>query len=374
MCDEVLEILVPQLRGTYGNASSIHQFGQEAKQRLEVARKQVAWMLCGEPKEIVFLSGGTEANNLAIFGVVRGHRAAAKHVITTEIEHPAVLNACQQLEREGVEVAYLPVGASGVVDAGEVKAALRPETVLITVMHVNNEIGTIQPVEEIGAIAREAGVPFHSDGVQAAGKLVLNDTPPVADLYSLSAHKFHAPKGVGALFVRQGLDLERVLHGGHQERDRRPGTQNVPGAAAMGTAAKWVRKNVRKESERVTTLRDRLERGILERVPETSVNGSGSRVGNTTNICFNGAGAEAMLIALDLKGYAVSTGSACSSGAVEPSHVLTGIGLTPDRARSSVRFSLGRSNDKEQVDGLIEAVEAAAAHLRRVAPGSTTSA
>lgn len=366
---ETLEVYSRALSDAYGNASSIHYFGQQAKRRLEQARRQVAGMLLCNPSEIVFVSGGTEADNLAILGVVRSRVAAVKRVITTRIEHPAVLGACAQLEREGVDIVYVPVSSSGVVDPDDIRRALTPDTVLISVMHVNNEIGTIQPVEEIWNIAREAGVVFHSDGVQAAGKALFDSGSPPADLYSLSGHKFYAPKGIGALFVRRGTELAPILHGGHQERDRRPGTHNVPGAVAMGAAAAWLCANGTAESERLRALRDRLEECVLDRVSCAGVNGRGApRVANTTNIYFDGINAEAMLIALDLRGFAVSTGSACSSGAVEPSHVLTAIGLSNERARASVRFSLGRTNTVEQVDALIEAVADSAAHLRRLSP------
>jgi len=368
LAEEVSQLYATVLGEAYGNASSIHHFGQKAKGRLDRGREQLAWFLNCDPKEIVFTSGGTEANNLALFGLLRRDGPAGRHVITTEIEHPAVLNACHRLEREGAEVAYLPVGSSGAVDPGDVRAALRPETALITVMHVNNETGVIQPIDEIAAIAREAEVPFHCDGVQAAGKLPMGNLPPEADFYAISGHKLYGPKGIGALYVRSGAKFDPILFGGRQERGRRPGTPNAPAAAAFGLAAKLARKAVRKESGRLAELRDRLEQSILDRIPGCTVNGSAPRVPNTANIRFDGIGGEAMLIALDLKGYAAATGSACSSGSVEPSHVLTAMGLTKDGARSSLRFSLGRSNDAAQVDGLIEAVVAAAAHLRKVSP------
>lgn len=371
---EVLETLVATLCDVHGNASSIHHFGQIAKQRLEQARRQTAALLNCDPKELVFLSGGTEADNLAILGTVRSHPAASKHVITTAIEHPAVLNPCAQLEREGVAVTYTKVGADGTVDPRDIQRALRPETVLISVMHANNELGAIQPIREIAAIAREAGVLFHVDGVQAAGKIPVDVKAFGVDLYSISGHKFYAPKGVGALYVKKGTKLRPIQFGGKHERERRPGTENVPGAVALGRAAAVAREILAAGSLRLAALRDRLEEGILERVPSSGVNAVRSpRTPNTTNIYFDGIDGEALVISLDLKGFAVSSGSACSSGAVEPSHVLLGIGLSPERARSSLRFSLGRSNNQPQVDALIDAVAESVAHLRKLSPTYTSA-
>jgi len=365
----VLEVLVPALLEVYGNASSIHQDGQLARQKLEIARGQTAALLHCDPKELVLLSGGTEADNLAILGSVRAHSRARKHVISTAIEHPAVLNPCRELEREGVEVTYVRVGSDGVVDPADIRRALRSETVLISVMHANNELGTIQPVEEISAIAREAGVLMHSDGVQAAGKISVDVKGLGVDLYSMSGHKFYAPKGVGALYVKNRTALRSIQFGGKHERERRPGTENVPGAIALGSASQMAANELLDESVRVVALRDRLERGILDRVPSAGVNGNTvRRTPNTTNIYFDGLEGEAMVISLDLKGFAVSSGAACSSGAVEPSHVLLAIGLTRERARASLRFSLGRSNTESQVDALIDAVAESASQLRHLSP------
>jgi cysteine desulfurase len=359
---EVLRDVAAAMADVYGNASSIHHFGQAAKRRLEAARRTVAARLNCSDREIVFTSGGTEADNLAIFGVAR--REKPRHAVTSAIEHPAVLNAFAQLEREGTEITWLPADHAGRVSVEDVRRALRPNTALISVMHVNNETGVLQPVAEIAEVARAAGVPFHCDGVQAGGRIPVDVRELGVDLYSIGGHKFGAPKGVGALYVRKGMELTPLLHGGRHERGRRAGTENVVGAGALARALE-----LEFDWGALAVLRDRLEAGILERVPGVAVNGDRThRAPNTSNIRFEAIEGEAMVIALDLRGYAVSSGSACSSGAVEPSHVLLAMGLSPDKARSSVRFSLGPGNTAEQVHGLIEAVVASAAHLRRISP------
>jgi cysteine desulfurase len=366
---EVVEAMVPCLVEVYGNASSIHHFGQIAKQRLEMARRQIAALIAAQPQEIVFVSGGTEADNLALFGVVRHVGNAARHVVTTTIEHPAVLNACAQLECEGVAVTYVRVGSTGVVDPDDIRRALRPGTVLVSVMHANNELGTVQSLAEISRITREAGIYLHADGVQALGKIPVDVNALGVDLYSMSGHKIYAPKGIGALFVRKGTSMRSIAFGGHHEHERRPGTENVPGAVALGRAAECAERHVLTDSDSLAALRDRLETKVLARIPGTGVNGARDhRTPNTTNIYFDGIEGESLAIALDLRGFAVSTGAACSSGAVEPSHVLTNIGLPADRARSSIRFSLGRSNTMEHVDALIGAIEDSVNHLRRISP------
>ncbi len=366
---EVLGAMLPFFSGVYGNASSIHSFGQQARAAVEQAREQVARLVGARAAEIVFTSGGTESDNLAILGIVRASRAERKHVITAAIEHHAVLNTCEALEAEGVEVTYLPVSGAGVVDPDAVRAALRPETVLISVMTANNEIGTIQPIEEIGLIAAEADVWFHTDAVQAAGKLPLDVARMGVDLLSLSGHKLYAPKGVGALYVRSGARIAPQSFGGHHQRGRRPGTENVPGILALGKAAELAVERMASEPARLAALRDRLEQAILSRVPATRVNGAGAlRVPNTTNIVFSFIEGEALVIALDLKGLACSTGAACSSGAIEASHVLTAIGLEPHEAHASLRFSLGRTTTEEEVDRAIELLPGVVEHLRELSP------
>ena len=364
---EVLETLASCLGQTYGNPSSIHYFGQAARQKLETARRQLAALIHCQPADLVFTSGGTEADNMAVLGVARAARRGSPHAIVSVIEHPAVLSPAQQLEGEGVAVTRVPVGADCVADPNDVRRAIRPNTALISVMHANNEVGTIQPIAEIARIAHAAGALLHVDGVQALGKIPVDVEALGVDLYSMSAHKVYAPKGVGALYVRKGTNLAPIAWGGHHERDRRPGTENVPGIAAMGAAAELAARTLAAESQRVGALRDRMENAILERIPRAGVNGSrANRTPNTSNIFFDGIDGEALVIALDLRGFAVSTGAACSSGALAPSHVLTNMGLTADRARASMRFSLGRSNTAEQVDALVDALEGAVQHLRRI--------
>lgn len=348
---EVLEAMTPCFVQAFGNASSIHRDGQIARQMLETARRQVAAFLGCGPKEIVFTSGGTESDNLAVLGSGEGH------VITTAIEHPAVLGACEQMD-----ATLVPVSGDGVVSPDDIRRAIRNDTVLISVMHANNELGTIQPVAEIARIAREAGVTMHSDGVQAAGKIAVNVKELGVDLYAISGHKVNAPKGVGALYVREGVAVSARSFGGRHERERRAGTENVPGAVALGAAVEMERSDY-------GLLRDRLERGILDRVSHVRVNARGSpRVPNTSNITFEGIEGESLVIALDIRGFSVSSGSACSSGAVEPSHVLTAIGMSREQAKSTLRFSLGFGNDAAQVDLLIGAVADACVHLRKLSP------
>jgi cysteine desulfurase len=366
---EVQETFVLCLGQVYGNASSIHYFGQGAKRQLEAARRQISSLIHANPAEVVFTSGGTESDNMAVLGVARASANTSRHVISISIEHPAVLGPCTQLHREGVAITLLPVGASGIVDPDDVRKALRPDTVLVSVMHANNELGTVQPIAEIARITREAGVPLHVDGVQALGKIAVDVQALGVDLYSMSGHKLYAPKGVGALYIRKGTRMAAIAFGGHHERDRRPGTENVPCAAAFGAAAGLAAGRLAEDCERLRALRDRLENRVLENIPDTGINGDrGNRVPNTSNIYFDGIDGEALVIALDLRGFAVSTGAACSSGALTPSHVLTAIGLSAGRARASMRFSLGHGNTAEQVDALVDALGASLTHLRRISP------
>ena len=366
---EVFEAMKPYFLEDYGNASSIHWYGQRAKAAIESSREQLAHLLNARPNEIIFTSGGTESDNTSLFGIVQASRSEAKHVITTAIEHSAILHTAKELERRGVRVTYIPAGSSGVVDPAEVEKAIAPDTVLISVMHVNNELGTLQPLEEIGRMAREHDIYFHTDAVQSVGKIPVDVESLGVDLLSLSAHKLHGPKGVGALYIRRGTHLRPLMYGGHHERDRRPGTENVPGIVGLGKAAELAGKHLAEEMERVGALRDRLENGILASVSRASVSGDKSRrLPTTSNINFDFIEGEGFVIAMDLKGVACSTGAACSSGSIEPSHVLSAIGLRPEQARSSIRFSLGRFNTAEDVDYTLEVLPRVVEQLRSLSP------
>jgi cysteine desulfurase len=363
---EVLEAMQPYFVERFGNASSVHSFGQQARAAVEQARIKVAELLHCRPAEIVFTSGGTESDNLALFGATK----PGDHVITTTIEHHAVLHAAEQLAKSGREVTFLPVDDNGVVDPEDVRRALRPNTRLISVMMANNETGAIQPVEAIGAIAAEAGVQFHTDAVQAAGKLPLQVAKIGCNLLSISGHKIHAPQGTGVLFVRKDTKIEPLMYGGTHERQRRAGTENLAGIVGLGKAAEIAARSLQDGStQRIAALRDRLQTEILARVADAGVySGQVPRVPNTTNLWFDHLEGEALVISLDLKGMAISGGSACSSGASEPSHVLTAMGVPTDRARASLRFSLSKLTTAEDVDYAIEIVPQAVAKLRELSP------
>ena len=369
LAPEVLEAMTPYLTEEFGNASSIHSVGQRARAGVENARAQVAALLGARDKEIIFTSGGTEADNMAIRGVVGASERPRKHIVTSAIEHHAVLNTCQALEAEGVAVTYVGVGRDGIIDPEDVRRALTPDTVLITIMHANNELGTVQPIAEIARIARERKIPFHTDAVQSVGKIPVNVAELGVDLLSLSAHKLYGPKGVGALYIRRNLRLQPLMFGGHHERDRRPGTENVAGIVGLGVAAELALAHLAEEAKRLAELRDSLERRLLSAIPHCGLNGDPARrTPNTTNLHFDFIEGEPLVIALDLKGVAVSTGAACSSGAVEPSHVLTAIGLPPERARASLRFSLGRASAPADVDYVCQVLPAVVEHLRSLSP------
>lgn len=363
---EVFEAMKPYLLERYGNASSIHRDGQEARAAVDRARDSVARLLSSTAAEIVFTSGGTEADNLALFGLA----AEGDHIITSAVEHHAILHACNRLQQLGCSVTYLPVDGHGLVDPDDVRRALRPATKLISIMMANNETGVLEPVEAIGRIALDANVHFHTDAVQAAGKIVIDVKKIHCDLVSISGHKMHAPKGVGALYVRQGTRLRPIFYGGSHERSRRAGTENVPGIVALGKATQTALEGLGNGSvETIALMRDRLEQTILSNADSVGVNGAGTpRVPNTTNLYFDAIDGEALVIALDLQGLAASGGAACSSGASEPSHVLTAMGLPPDRARASVRFSLGKQNTPEDLDYALALIPKTVARLRALSP------
>lgn len=337
---------------------------------MERARESVAALLGCHSSEIVFTSGGTEADNLAIFGITQGLVSPGQHVISSTVEHHGVLNSCKHLEASGCEVSYVPVDGRGQVDPDDVRRALRPNTRLITIMMANNETGVLQPVEEIGKVAAEADVYFHTDAVQAASKIAIDVKRIGCDLLSISGHKMNAPQGVGALYVRKGVSLRPMLHGGSHERRRRAGTENVPGIVALGKAAEVAREAFAcGDLKPMSGLRDRLEQAVLDEVEFTGVNGQGApRVPNTSSIYFDCIEGEALVIALDLKGLAVSTGAACSSGAIEPSHVLTAMGMPPERARGSLRFSLGKQNTSEDIEFALTLIPPTVARLRELSP------
>jgi cysteine desulfurase len=372
---EVLDAMLPYFSEEIGNAQSVHSFGQRAKAAVERARRQVAELINASPTEIVFVSGGTEADNLALRGVAEAHREHGRHIITTKIEHPAVLATCESLEQAGFRVTYLPVSSAGRVSVDDLRAALSDDTILISVMHANNETGTIQPIEDIAAIVAEARARgmsrllFHTDAVQSTGKIAVDVKKLGVDLLSVSGHKIHGPKGVGALFLRKGVRLSKLLYGGHHERDRRAGTENVPGIVGLGFAAELARVQLGERQVRMRELRDYLEKQIEARKLDARANGDADyRVPNISNLSFAGIDGESLLIALDLKGIAVSTGSACASGSLEPSHVLQAMGLTRERVRGSLRFSLSGYTTREEIDYAVAALEETVVRLREMIP------
>ena len=378
---EVIDAMLPYFSAEIGNAQSVHSFGQRAKAAVEKGRRQVAELINASPTEIVFVSGGTEADNLAVRGIAEAHREHGRHIITTKIEHPAVLATCQSLEQAGFRVSYLPVSSSGRVSVDEVRAAIGNDTILISVMHANNETGTIQPIEDIAAVVGEARargaahLHLHTDAVQSAGKIAVDVKRLGVDLLSLSGHKIHGPKGVGSLYVRKGVRLAKLLYGGHHERDRRAGTENVPGIVGLGCAAELARIQLSERRARMLELRDYLEEQLAARILDARVNGDPEhRVPNISNLSFEGVDGEGLLIALDLKGIAVSTGSACASGSLEPSHVLQAMGLARERVRGSLRFSLSAYTTREEIDYAVAALEGTLTRLLEMIPSNEAEA
>ncbi len=366
---EVAKVMSPYFTDRFGNPSSTYSYGQETKGAIEEARVQVAELIGARDEEIVFTSGGTEADNFAIKGVAFANENKGNHLITTSIEHHAVIETCKFLERKGFRVTYLPVDEYGLVDPNDVQKAITNKSILISVMHANNEVGAIEPIAEIGKIARERGIPFHTDAVQTVGHIPVNVNELGVDLLSMSGHKLYGPKGVGALYIRKGTKLIPFMDGGEQERRRRAGTENVPGIVGFGRAAELARQKMSKEVDRLTYLRDKLIEGILGRIDHTHLNGHPSRrLPNNINVSFDFVEGESIILTLDLEGVCASTGSACSSSSLEPSHVLLAMGLSPEQAHGSLRFTLGRWTTEEEIELVLDLLARIVAKLRAMSP------
>ena len=366
---EVLEAMLPYFKASFGNASTLYSLGREARTAMEKARKQVASLIGARAEEVYFTSGGTESDNLAIKGTISRLKGKGNHIITSAIEHPAVEETCKYLEKNGYTVTYLPVGEDGIVKMEDLKDSIREDSILITIMHANNEIGTIQPIKEIGALAREKGIYFHTDAVQSVGKIPVNVEDMKVDLLSISAHKLYGPKGVGALYIRKGVRIDPLFHGGGHEREMRPGTENIPGIVGLGKACQLAEENLDKNMEYVSSLRDKLIKGVLEGIEQSFLNGHpNKRLPNNANFCFSSIEGESLILQLDVKGINASTGSACSSNKLEPSHVLMAIGLEEVDAHGSLRISLGKANTPEDVDYTIDAISEVVGKLRSISP------
>ncbi|EKF85069.1 cysteine desulfurase NifS [Methanobacterium formicicum] len=366
---EVLEAMLPYFTESFGNASTLYALGREARTAMENGRKQVASLIGAKPEEVYFTSGGTESDNIAIKGTASRLKNKGNHIITSDIEHPAVEETCKYLEKNGYTVTYLPVGEEGIVKVSDVEEAITDKTILITVMHANNEIGTIQPIKEIGALAREKGIYFHTDAVQSVGKIPVNVEDMNVDMLSISAHKLYGPKGIGALYIKKGVRVDPLLHGGGHERGMRPGTENVPGIVGLGKACQIAEENLEKNMEYVSSLRDRLIKGVLETIEQSYLNGHPTkRLPNNANFRFSSIEGESLVLQLDAKGINASTGSACSSKKLEPSHVLMAIGLKEVDAHGSLRISLGTENTTEDIDYTITAIGEVVERLRSMSP------
>lgn len=364
---EVLAAMLPYFGEKFGNASSLHRSGREAKEALEDSREKVAALLGARAEEIIFTSGGTESDNLALKGIARKNRKHGKHIITTQIEHPAILETCRALEKDGFEVTYLPVTGEGLVELSTLEASIRPDTILISVMHANNEVGTIQPLEEIGRLAAERDIYLHSDAVQSVGKIPVNVDDLGVDLLSLSAHKLYGPKGVGALYIRKGTKLESIIQGGGHERRLRSGTENISGIVGLARAAEMAERDMPREAERLAGLRDRLAELVLGKVKEAWINGTmKKRLPGNLNFGFKYVEGESLLLFLDSKGICVSTGSACSSHKLEPSHVLMSLGLKAEECHGSLRITLGMSNTLDEVEYVAESIVEAVERFRGI--------
>ena len=366
---EVVKAVLPFFTDAFGNPSSIYSYGQEARGAVEEARTKVAELIGARSEEIIFTSGGTEADNFALKGVAFANEPRGNHIITTSIEHHAVLEVCKFLERRGFRITYLPVDKYGLVDLDDVRKAITDKTILISVMHANNEVGTVEPVEEIGRIAREAGVYFHSDAVQTVGHIPVNVDKLKVDLLAISAHKLYGPKGVGALYVRKGTKLVSLMHGGEQEKRRRAGTENVPAIVGLGKAVELAGQEIGQEAERLACLRDKLIKGLGEKIDHIRLNGHPTRrLPNNVNVSVDFVEGESMLLNLDLEGICASTGSACSSASLEPSHVLLALGLPPEQAHGSLRFTLGRENTEADIERVLKVLPGIVARLRAMSP------
>ena len=366
---EVLDEMLPYLKDEFGNPSSIHWAGRNTRRGVDDAREKTAKLLNCDASEIIFTSCGSEGNNLAIKGVAESKIDKWNHIITTKVEHPAVLSTCKYLQKTGFDVTYLDVDGKGMLDLDQLKKAITPKTILITIMFANNETGVIFPIEEIGKIAKEHNIPFHSDAVQGVGKVPIDVKATNIDLLTLSGHKLYAPKGVGALYAKRGVRLVPLIHGGHQERNRRGGTENVAGIVALGKASEIAQRDMPEEIKHIAALRDRLEKGLMEKISHVRLNGHPTkRTPNTVNLSFEYAEGESLLLNLDMKGIAASSGSACTSGTLEPSHVLVAMGVPLEASHSSVRFSLGRGNTVEDIDYVIEALPAMVERMRSMSP------
>lgn len=365
----VLEAMLPYFTRYYGNPSSVHAFGREAKQGLDKARDQVAKALHCEPSEVIFTGCGTESDNTVLLGVAQRYRNKGKHIITTNVEHHAILHTCEYLEKQGYSVTYLPVDQDGLVTAEQVAAAIRPDTILVSIMFANNEVGTIMPIQEIGTVCKEKGVLFHTDAVQAVGHIPVDVQAMHIDMLSLSAHKFHGPKGVGALYCRKGIRLPSYIMGGAQERGRRAGTENVAGIVGLGAAIQLATEQLEENRAKMTALRDRLMTGIQARISEVKLNGHPTnRLPNNVNFSFKYIEGESILLMLDMNGIAASSGSACTSGSLDPSHVLLALGLPHEIAHGSVRLTLGDETTEEDIDYTIDVLEKTVARLRAMSP------
>jgi len=366
---EVVKAMLPYFTEVFGNPSAIHAYGQEAKGAIEEARAKVASLIGAQDEEIAFTSGGTEADNFALKGIAYANENKGNHIITTPIEHHAILETCHFLEEKGFRVTYLPVDEYGLVTPDDVRQAITSKTILISVMQANNEVGTIEPIAEIGKIAREAGVYFHTDAVQTAGHIPISVDELRVDLLSMSAHKLYGPKGIGALYIRKGTKLLSFMHGGEQERGRRASTENIPGIVGFGWAAELAQQEMNEEAERLTFLRDKLINGLLERIDHTRLNGHPrKRLPNNVNVSVSFVEGESMCLSLDLEDICVSTGSACSSGSLEASHVLLALGLPHEQARASLRFSSGKWSNEEEIDRVLEVLPRITAKLRAMSP------